>query len=61
MRVVTDVVTGKVDPVTEHHSVSVCYKERYLKACAQQSLCRWYIAQSFKVQLLCNCDNRSII
>ena len=42
------------------HVVSVRYEERYLKACAQQSLCRWYIAQSFEAQLMSNCDRESI-
>ena len=41
-------------------ALSVRYKERYLKACAQRSLCRRYIAQLFEAQLLCNWDNRSI-
>ena len=40
--------------------VSVRYKERYLKACAQRSLCRRYVTQSFEAQLLCNCDERSM-
>ena len=41
-------------------AVSVRYKERYLKACAQRSLCRRYVTQSFEAQLLCNCDERSM-
>ena len=45
---------------TTWESVSVCYKERYLKACAQWSLCRKYVTQSFEAQLLCNCDERSM-
>ena len=41
-------------------AISVHYKERYLKACAQRSLCRRYVTQSFEAQLLCNCDKRSM-
>ena len=55
------------DPANPEHRLrvpmrplSVRYKERYLKACAQRSLCRRYVTQSFEAQLLCNCDERSM-
>ena len=41
-------------------AVSVRYKERYLKACAQRSSCRRSIAQSFGAQLGCDCDKESM-
>ena len=41
-------------------AVSVRYKERYLKACAQRSSCRWSITQSFGAQLGCDCDKESM-
>ena len=41
-------------------SLSVRYKERYLKACAQLSSCRWSITQSFGAQLGCDCDKESM-
>ena len=41
-------------------TLSVCYKERYLKACTQRSSCRWSIMQSFGAQLGCDCDKESM-
>ena len=35
----------------ETETLSVRYKERYLKACAQRSLCRRYVTQLFEAQL----------
>ena len=54
----TDEITWSVTYLKLVHLVSVRYKERYLKACAQQSLCRRYVTQLFEAQLLCNCDER---
>ena len=40
--------------------LSVHYKERYLKACTQQSSCRRSVTQSFGAQLGCDCDKESM-